>query len=170
MTSIFSRITTCIRSWPFLFWIISAFYIVVYRKMLYFYWKPRAVHQAMYIAWYISHDEKCCSPVCFTIVFLAYNGHFIMLPVSKINMFFHEHFIIELKCHRYDVKDVNASNIFYNTKMTSTTVAGFFILLKMTWKCLNFKIMKALHHNIRYSIWLWITYTGCQECDIINHV
>jgi hypothetical protein len=36
-----------------------------------------------------------------------------MLPVRKINMFFPENFIIELKCHRYDV---NASNIFYNTK------------------------------------------------------
>ena len=113
MTSIFSRITTCIRSWAFLFWITSAFYIMVYRKMLYFHWKPRAVHQAMYIAWYISHDEKCCSPACFSIVFLAYNSNFIMLPVRKINMFFHENFIIELKCHRYDV---NASNIFYNTK------------------------------------------------------
>lgn len=81
---------------------------------------------------YISHDENVVPlPALALFFFFAYNGHFIML-VSKINMFFHENFIIELKSHGYDVTDVNASNIFYNTKMTSTTEAGFFIMLKMT--------------------------------------
>ena len=62
-------------------------------------------------------NKQCPLPDSSSIGFLSYNSllsHFIVL-VSKINMFFHKQIRMEMKCHCYDVVDVDISNIFYNS-------------------------------------------------------
>jgi hypothetical protein len=44
---------------------------------------------------------------------------------GKINMFFLGKLRMELKCHRFDVTDVDIFYIFYRAKMTSNTEAYF---------------------------------------------
>jgi len=44
----------------------------------------------------------------------AYKGHFIFL-VDNITIFLHEKHKMELKCHRYDVTDVEIFKVFHQT-------------------------------------------------------
>ena len=48
-----------------------------------------------------------------------------LLLGGKINMFFLGKLRMELKCHRFDVTDVDIFYVFYRAKMTSNTEAYF---------------------------------------------
>jgi hypothetical protein len=54
----------------------------------------------------------------------AYQGHFLVL-VGKINMFFLEKLRMEMKCHHYDVMEVDFLNLFSHTKTRSDMETDF---------------------------------------------
>ena len=45
----------------------------------------------------------------------TYQGHFVEL-VAKINVFMEEKLRMELKCHRFDVTEVDVFSLFYHQK------------------------------------------------------
>jgi len=48
-----------------------------------------------------------------------------LVLVGKINMFFLEKLRMEMKCHHYDVTDVDVLNLFSHTKMRSDMETDF---------------------------------------------